>query len=127
MDLVGLTPAGTGQTRQITSTATVNISIPSASGGVNAPTDAGTSTFPTRYASLLALTALSANVWVLFTSSATGTATTTTGGWSVVVPQGVTVLYRRPSGSGITKYSAVSDGTATFHVQPQAYDVAEIS
>ena len=115
-ELKALTPPadGNGKSQVINLTSTAAIVLQSATGGVEAPTDAGTGTFPTRYPQALVLTAITGNAWIRFGGSSVGTATNTTAGWDVFCPASVPILYRRPVGS--THYRVIADATGTLQI-----------
>lgn len=126
MGLMGLTPVqGAGKSQAITATSTAAVALPTQASGVEAPTSGGTGTFPSRYVSLLMITALSANGWIRFGSSAVGTATATTGGYDLLLPTGIPILYRRPIAT--THYRVIGDGTGALHMSPLEFYTDEVN
>lgn len=115
-ELKALTPPadGNGKSVVINLTSTSAVAIQTQTGGVEAPTDAGTGTFPSRLPTALVLTAITGNAWIRFGSSAVGTATNTTGGWDLFLPVSIPILYRRPIGS--THFRVIADATGTLQV-----------
>lgn len=124
--LVGLTPVkGKGFSQALSASSTAAVTLPTQAGGINAPTDGGTSTFPNRYPTSIMMTALSANGWIRFGDSTVGTATNTTGGFDLFLPTGIPVLYTRSPGD--TSFRVIGDGTGTIQMSMMGFNETSIT